>query len=217
MKNLVIAPIGNGNCVEFWVKDTQNFDLALLDYSEKGIIYKPNCKYYRHLKGYKWHMIKQFLPEVIDKYDTFFFPDDDIFCNTFTINNLFAFFNTHNFSLAQPSLTANSFFSWQITKRKGDNYRLVSHVEVMCPIMTKDTLKKLLHTFDINDSSWGIDLLWSHILDYKNIAIIDKVAVWHSQQIGSRDLYKKQITPKEDMEAIIKKYQLNKPFFIELK
>jgi hypothetical protein len=218
MKNLVIAPIGNDHTIHSWLMDgSANFDLCLLDYTEKGVTNKPKSKYYYHLKDFKWIMIKQILPNFIDKYDTFYFPDDDIICTTNCINKLFNYFNNTDFQLAQPSLTKNSSYSWEICKNAGISDRKTSHVEVMCPIMTKDTVQKLIHTFDLNKSSWGLDLLWSELLQYKNIGIIDAVKVHHSKKVGSGLLYTKlKNSPHADMNEIIKKYNIKSKFFINL-
>jgi hypothetical protein len=218
MKNLLIAPSGHDTVAKVWHSESKKYDIAILDYTKEGVKLPFKPKYIQQKQGFKWKLIKEFLtPEIIDKYDYFFFPDDDIIVNSEHINKLFEVFSKSGLQLAQPSLTVNSSCSWRITKRKGVGVRKTSHVEVMCPIMTKDAVKKLIHTFDINNSSWGIDLLWSHLLDYKGIGIIDTVSVYHSKPVGSRTLYSLlDKNPGIEMQEIIEKYKLKEPFFVEL-
>lgn len=217
MKCLVAAPIGHDHVIQDWVHGEVHFDLALLDYTAEGVKNPPVARYYKQLRSFKWHMLADFLPEVIDQYDYFWFPDDDIVTTTADINRLFELFAASPFVLAQPALTLNSFYSWRILLQKGKGYRRVSHVEVMCPIMTRDTVKKLLRTFKENQSSWGYDLAWTELLNRKNIGVLDQVAVWHSKPVGGRSLYQLLDSPAHlDRDQIIGKYDCKKPFFKEL-
>lgn len=217
MKCLVAAPIGHDHIIHHWVPGEAAFDLALLDYTPEGVVNRPLSTYYRHLRGFKWHMLADFLPEVIDEYDYFWFPDDDIATTTADINCMFRLFSSGPFVLAQPALTHNSYYSYRILLQKGGGFRRISHVEVMCPLMTRDTLKKLLSTFKENDSSWGYDLAWTELLGRKHIGVLDQVAVWHCKPIKGRSLYKLlQTSAEEERDAMITKYHCKKPYFKEL-
>lgn len=217
MNCLVAAPIGHDHVIHHWVQGKAAFDLALLDYTAEGVADRPASTYYRHLRGFKWHMLADFLPEVIDQYDYFWFPDDDIVSSAADINRMFGLFATGPYVLAQPALTHNSFYTWRALLQKGKGYRRVSHVEVMCPLMTRNTLKKLLCTFKENDSSWGYDLAWTELLGWKQIGVLDQVAVWHCKPIKGRNLYKLLKTPaEEECAAMVAKYHCKKPFFKEL-
>lgn len=217
MKCLVAAPIGHDHVIHHWVKGDVQFDLALLDYTTEGVANRPSSTFYRHLRGFKWHMLADFLPEVIDQYDYFWFPDDDIATTTADINRMFHLFSGGPFRLAQPSLSHNSYYSYRTLLQKGRGFRSVSHVEVMCPLMTRDTLKKLLCTFKENDSSWGYDLAWTELLGRKHIGVLDQVAVWHCKPIKGRSLYKLlKTSAEEERDAMVTKYRCKKPYFKEL-
>lgn len=217
MKCLVAAPIGHDHVIHDWVQGEAHFDLALLDYTADGVQNRPSSTYYQQLRGFKWHMLADFLPEVLDQYDYFWFPDDDIVTSTADINQMFKVFAGGPFILAQPALTHNSHHSWRVLLQKGTGYRRVSHVEVMCPLMTRETVKKLLSTFKENQSSWGYDLAWTELLGRKGIGVLDQVAVWHSKPVGGRSLYKLLQTPaQQECDAMVAKYHCKKPYFKEL-
>ena len=217
MKCLVAAPIGHDHVIHDWVQGEARFDLALLDYTAEGVKNPPATRYYQQLRGFKWHMLADFLPEVMDQYDYFWFPDDDIVTTTADINRMFDVFAAGPYVLAQPALTHNSFYTWRALLQKGKGYRRVSHVEVMCPLMTRATLKKLLATFKENESSWGYDLAWTELLNRKSIGVLDQVAVWHSKPVGGRSLYALLKVPASvECDAMVQKYGCKKPFFKEL-
>ena len=95
----------------------------------------------------------------------------------------------------------------------------------MCPVFKREALGKVLHTFTLNKSGWGLDAAWGHILREKKIAIIDSVGVYHDPWNESpkkpkgwfykkgpdqKDYYKKltalDVNPLEDFKKIINQY-----------
>ena len=226
---LVIAPSGNGSNIysSHWLKEPGEriFDVCLLHYHEDIVDSERPKKvdYFYHLKDYKYPMIHKLLTdihvELLHKYDYFFLIDDDIEICTREINQAFLTTAALNLQLAQPSLTKDSFCSWPFLKSKrGSFVRFVGEVEVMAPIFSKDTLNKCLHTFIENKSSWGMDTLWSYILNFPKdkIAVFDFIQMKHINPVGHGELYLKlKNKHRDEWKAIQTNYGLERHYFRE--
>ena len=219
-KNIVIAPCGNKAYLfkESWLKQKQEkqFDLCLLFYHEKINVPErySEVDFFFHLKGYKFHMIYELLtkihPEWLETYDYFYFLDDDIEIDTRQINAMFAFSRAFGIWISQASLTADSFCSWPMFKRKSNSFcRYVGQIEVMSPLFSSYGLKKCMETFISNQSSWGIDSVWSKLLGYPKdrLIVFGAVIKRHTLPVGVGELYQKLgISPKEEWFMVTDKY-----------
>jgi hypothetical protein len=120
-------------------------------------------------------------------YDYIMFPDDDLDMSWSDINTAFAVCREYGLQLAQPSLDPSGFVNY-LTTRQNTSYllRFVSMVEVMTPIFSRQALRACVHSFDLTASSFGIDYVWSKLVQgpQTKIAIIDKVAVRHTRPTG---------------------------------
>jgi hypothetical protein len=223
-RNILIAPCGNQSVLfkDSWLKysNEKQFDICLLFYHEQieqPPLYKA-VDYFFHLKHFKYHMIHELLtaihPEWLAQYDYFYFPDDDIEMDTRQINALFHLSHAHDTWISQASLTADSFCSWPFFKtRKGSFCRYVGQIEVMAPLFNSDSLIQCLPTFQLNKSSWGLDAVWSKILQYpeRNLVIFDAVAMKHTKRVGMGELYQiKGVDPYKDWVEITTAYQAKK-------
>lgn len=211
-KNLVISTVGKNSLHNEWLVGDPNFDLALICYEEVEELNLPTNHIY-HIKGnQKLPIIKKFIEtnlDFINKYDYIWMPDDDISCDASDINSLFEIHSEYKLWLSQPSLSG--FISHEITKHRPDFLlRYVNFVEVMCPMMTLNTFLALSHTFNLTESSWGIDFLWNKVLRYPEdkMAIIDKVIVKHTKVVGE-DYSRFIRSPALECGYIMKKYNLN--------
>lgn len=211
-KNLVISPTGNRSLFKNWISGNKDFDIVLLCYEDINIDLSHFTPYHHRFNGEKWHMIKKFVIENIDfilKYDYFWFPDDDIDTDSNSINKLFQIHKDYKLSISQPSILGSQ--SFDITK-KCDNcfLRYTNFVEVMCPMMNKQSLLLLFDSFDKSSSGWGLDLLWQKILNFpKNSAIIDEVSVTHTRKVGENYFEGRfKIKPGRDLKLIMKKFGL---------
>jgi hypothetical protein len=97
-------------------------------------------------------------PNTINKYDYFWFPDPDL--EFVKIDGMMDFVKENNLDLCQPALSMDSTASHSFLKTQHKGTRQVPFVEGQCPIFSKKALQKNLWTFDLNWSSFGIDLLW---------------------------------------------------------
>jgi len=228
-ENIVIAPCGNKSNMfnSEWLnqKEIKNFDLCLLFYHEKinePDLYK-DVDYFYHLKDFKYHMLYKLLNEVepgwIKQYKYFYFLDDDIKISTAGINKMFALSSVFDSWISQASLSQNSYCSWPMFKQEADSYcRFVGQIEVMAPLFNASALKKCLPSFIGNRSSWGIDSVWSKILDYTEdkLIVFDCVTMEHTKPVGEGELYQKiGIDPKEDWQNIVNEYGAKKQNYQE--
>jgi len=229
-RNIVIAPCGNKGYLfnEKWLEniESKGFELCLMFYHEQ--ISDPS-KYSRvdhffHLKDFKYHMLYNLLtnikPEWLDRYDYFYFLDDDIDMNTDEINLMFANVRAMDTDIAQASLSKDSFCSWPIFKNHPNCFcRFVGQVEVMAPLFSRKALKACLESFVGNRSSWGVDTVWTKILGEptNRLAVFDNVMMKHTLPVGGGELYTKLgVSPHDEWKAITEKYGSKKHYYTEL-
>lgn len=222
-RNLVVMPFGNTSLCSGWITDrtNRNFDVVLLGYhtiTDQKILNNEAVKIF-HYYSYKWWMIQDFFTQnknYLTDYDSFFFPDDDIEVTGQQINNLFECFDYMSLQLAQPSLTHDSYMSWKVLRhKKFSGLRYVTTVELMCPMMKQQALEKLMPTFKLTKSGWGIDLLWGkqgqEHFGKNKIAVLDIIRVKHSKPVGGGELYTKLDKPaKVEEDNVRRAYNLLK-------
>jgi len=222
-KNIVVAPCGNKSHLfhDAWLKDKaqRNFDICLLFYHEN--IDNPDkykeVDFFYHLRDFKYHMLYELFtkihPEWLEQYDYFYFLDDDIYIETKEINQMFLLSQSMGSWISQASLTNDSFCSWPMFKQKKNSFcRFVGQIEVMAPLFNSDSLRKCLPSFIGNKSSWGVDSVWSKILDYpqNKLIVFDIVTMRHTLPVGGGELYQKIKTPHEEWEKITKAFGARK-------
>lgn len=137
----------------------------------------------------KFHAAKLFIEqlELLPCYDGFLFLDGDISFAGRAMETLLETAHSEGFALAQAGLTADSYYSWEVTlARPAFRYRETSFVEVMAPYFSSRSLAATIHTFDQSISSHGLDRVWPHLLDGQRIGVIDAVTMRHSQPINRR-------------------------------
>jgi hypothetical protein len=174
------------------------YDLFTIDYETDGT--------------YKYHGIKNLInsKDLLNKYDYFWFPDYDVEINDLELHNLVKLAKIYNFALCQPSVSHDSYLTWDITRHVPNSIvRESNFVEVGCPLFTQSFLKEVIWTFDINYSSWGLDYLWVSLSGNNKLGIIDLVQVQHRKPITSHTwILPNGKTPLDEMNDIIKKYNL---------
>lgn len=191
---LIIARVGDDSLHPNWLQDDQpNFDLFLSYFGDEADRYKEQATFYEQQKGGKWPKIGELIDqywELINTYDAVWFPDESVLANAKTINRLFALFDGHQLSLAQPAFSLDSFFSQAVLlRKKACHLRYVNFVDVTAPIMSQAALKKTKATFSESPSGWGLNRLWSSLLPNKmrdKIAIIDDTPVTITRPAASQ-------------------------------
>lgn len=217
-KSLVIVRAGDQSLHPGWIEGShRDFDLLVSYYGTTPDLYKDQADHYEMRRGPKWSCIADLLaerPELLDRYQSFWFPDDDIFATTDTLNRMFALFHGFELALAQPALTPDSYHSWPFLLQRSEYVlRFSNFVEVMVPIFDRAALQACLPTFSESRSGWGLDWLWPRRCPRPEaIAIIDATPVRHTRPVGG-NLYSNNPTldPREDERRLVEQYGLT-PF-----
>ena len=189
----------------------KSFDIIVIDYESKKGESKAHEKnvslVYESEGGYKFNNIKKCIQKenLLQKYKYFWFPDWDLEINKDDFNDLFSLTEKHGFLLSQPSLSWDSFFSWKVTVHSPTfEARATGFVEIMCPLFYKSFLEKVMFSLDMNYSGWGLDLLWSKILEKEKIGIIDKIIIKHKRPVSSHEWkLPNNKTAREEMDYIL--------------
>ena len=147
----------------------------------------PDSLYFHYFKGGKWSGIYdlfQTYPDLIDSFDYFWFVDDDIRASCQTAADFIKIVKENSFQLAQPALTADSYWAHRITlENRGLLYRHTNLVELMMPIMHRDVVRRALPLFKGRDAAMGIDFMWHQLTNdpARDVAIIDATPMQHSR------------------------------------
>lgn len=216
-KNLVVLRAGDGSLHRGWIAGPhRDFDLFISYYGKVPDQFQADAEYYEHRPGPKWSCIAELLaehPTLLDRYEAFWFPDDDLSATTDTLNRMFALFHGFALSLAQPALTHDSYFSWNtLLQQPAWTLRYVGFVEVMAPLFDRQALKTCVATFAQSRSGWGLDLVWPTQVGKGRtdaIAILDATPVKHTRPLGG-DLYRNnpELAPQRDVERLLALYGL---------
>lgn len=91
--------------------------------------------------------------------------------------------------------------------------RYLSAVELMCPVMHQAAVLELLPTFSLNESGWGIDILWGEMIRKKfgpkSIAVFDLLSAKHTKPVGKGELYNKLGKSSfQERDEIFEKYNI---------
>lgn len=217
-RNLVVLRAGDRSLHGQWIAGAvRDFDLCISYYGNEPDRYRADTPLWEARKGPKWSCIGEMLeaqPALLERYDAFWFPDDDLAVETVTINRMFALFRGFALALAQPALTRESFHAHpMLLQRPGHVLRHTGFVEVMAPIFDRDALRACLPSFGRSRSGWGLDFVWPRLVGAErrmDIAILDATPVWHTRPLGG-ELYRNhpEMNPARDIERLILEYDLS--------
>ena len=188
--NLLIVRAGDSSLHQNWMGANQNFDIIISYYGCNSLIYKDQSLRVDH-KGSKWQGLHLTMndPRVNwQDYEYICFPDDDLDSTCENLNSFFSIVHDLNPILSQPALTKDSYFSHDILlQRDNVKYRKVDFIEVMTPCFRRDFLFSAKHTFAENISGWGLDYLWSSMIDHKteDMIVVDETPVKHTRPVGN--------------------------------
>jgi hypothetical protein len=217
MPNVVILPVGNQSLTNQWPTHSRNFDLITFNY-DPSIIKDSYSNLSFAINDYKYPALYTLFndhPELLSKYDTFWFPDDDLLIDTHEVNKLFSIFINSNMELAQPSVHPSTYLThhWYLRTNSKFKKRHSNFIEIMCPLFSKTKLIECLPTFNTNSSGYGIELLWD--INPINSYVIDEVSVKHIRQVRTSRFYKKlqtdSVDESEELRVILDKLGINSP------
>lgn len=213
-RRLVIVRAGHSSLHQQWFANfTGDREFDLLVYAYQGDVAAHGgdlVDLYAFAPGKKFKALKPLLednPWLYEAYDSFWLVDDDIQTTAADINRLFGQFEAVNATLAQPALTQNSYYSYIVVMQNPyTHYRQTNFVEVMCPVLGARTLREFVQFFDVTESGWGIDNIWSHahVSAGLPLYIFDDIAVRHTRPVFGGDAYKGLDHPWQETEPLLR-------------
>lgn len=191
MNNLIISRSGNNSLHNNWLNGKyQNFDLIITYFNEDEPSTIKEIKDSKKIVGPKWGGLFDYISKnksILDQYDYFCFPDDDLSFDSDTISNYFDILKILDADLAQPSLDKESFFSYPITLHHPCFARKTNYVELMIPTFSRKFLKEVYKQWEGVNTGWGMDCDWYYqlkSLNFNDPYIIDAIQVTHTRPVG---------------------------------
>ncbi len=216
-RHLVVLRAGDRSLHPQWLAGPdRDFDLYISYYGTTPGRYQADADHYEARRGPKWPRIGELLkrnPQLIEDYESFWFPDDDLAADTASIDRMFAFFRAYELCLAQPALTSDSYYTWDtLLQDKRCHIRYAGFVEIMAPIFSREALRVCAPTFEESRSGWGLDWVWPALCreaGLGRIAIIDSTPVHHTRPVGG-ELYRNHpdMNPRADAARVLQAYGL---------
>ena len=191
-RNLVVVRAGDASLHRGWIAGPQapEFDLIVSYFGDDPTAYRSPAERRVDFKGGKWNGIADLFardPDLLNEYDYFWLPDDDIETDTATVNGIFAAMREHGLDLAQPSLTVDSHYTYlSFLKCAPFAVRYTSAVEIMAPCVRASLLRKALPFVANSPSGWGLDAVWTRLGEEnaRRSAILDLWSVKHTRPVG---------------------------------
>jgi hypothetical protein len=197
--------------------DARNWDIVVNYFGDDPDKYKQPDVVRIDSKGPKWPALQELIqshPEFISDYEYIWLPDDDLLATKTDVNRLFDLVKSYKLEVAQPALTWDSYYSHITTLRNSmTKIRFTNYVEVMAPCLCSAMLRKALPLFNSNLSGWGLDYLWSALVEdpLNDIAIIDEVTVRHTRPVGGPNyklLRETGVSPWDELRILCKAHGL---------
>ncbi|WP_194539865.1 DUF707 domain-containing protein [Pseudovibrio japonicus] len=170
-----------------------------------------------HFVGGKWTGIFSFFrtyPEVLNKYEYFWFPDDDIQTTPEDADRFLEIVKREGFQLAQPALEPDSYYAHRITLANPLlSFRRTNFVELMMPILHRDLLLKVLPLFEGRHFAQGLDYMWHQLSrnPERDVAIIDETPMGHRrprQVCLKGNMSKMQVDMMSEREATFRELNI---------
>jgi len=149
-RRLVVVRAGDSSLHPTWLQgpDSPEFDLVVSYYGDDAARYRSQVENRIDRKGGKWDGLAALFasrPDLLDAYDYFWLPDDDIAADTRTINGIFDAMAANALELAQPSLTLDSYYTYITYLRcRGFALRYSTAIEIMAPCLSSGLLRRVL-------------------------------------------------------------------------
>ena len=198
MPNRVLAVVrcGDSSLHGTWSTPERDFDVAVSYFGKDELKQFPEASHVHRYKGGKWDGLYDFFaqnPQVLDQYDYFWLPDDDVRSSAADVNRFIQIAIEHGLQVSQPTLTLQSDYSHLITVHHPDFLlRYTNFVEIMVPLLTSDLMKRTLKRMENSMSGFGFDFIWPSWTEEpsRQVAIVDAVQVHHARKRADGELIK---------------------------
>lgn len=217
-RNLVLARVGDRSLHRHWLIDggERSWDLQLNAYGNGAAQLEDQDLPTVIDHGTKLDSIARHLrahPQLLEQYDYVLLPDDDLLMSAGDIDRVFAIMREHDLTVAQPSLTIDSFIDYAIFLHCPQfKLRYTNYLEGMACCFKASYLRELLPLFERYVSGWGISHVWTLLMPdpaYR-AAIIDEVPMTHTRKHHSGPLYRqfaaRGVDPYAEMRQLMASY-----------
>jgi hypothetical protein len=191
-RNLVLARVGAHSLHRRWIGTdaSRNWDLRLVPYQPVGDQADLDCVVGDVVPGPKWTGLREALRawDGWRDYDAVWMPDDDLDTTAEDIDLLFDVAAGAGLDLFAPALDDASHYAHFDTRRNPRFFgRWTGFVEIMMPGFSRAALERLLPTLDESETGWGwgLDSVWPKLLGYRDVGVVDAVAVTHTRPVGA--------------------------------
>lgn len=190
-------PSGPNSVFETWGDySNHNFDLAVLQWNDGDPL--PNSEHAKYIQrgaGQKFHLINRFNEENdLSMYEYIACIDDDCIASADTYAKMFDYCKEHDFDVAQPALTAESYIAHiPTTQITSASHHTTDTVEIMCPVFSQRCWPEASALFGMLPDGTGheLEVYWRIIFESDDgttkyggkVGIIDKTPVFHSRPI----------------------------------
>ena len=117
-----------------------------------------------------------------------FLLDADIELPGFSESRLLSQLRSIDINCVQYSLSDDSYASHRFHKHSGKpGLRRVNFVEVMAPIFTNRSVDRVLETFPMAISTWGLDFAWMKIFSGNKMYVLDSEIMVHLGKPDTKD------------------------------
>jgi GR25 family glycosyltransferase involved in LPS biosynthesis len=214
-KNVVFIPFNNEVNIIF--DKRPNFITVVMCFShEKPVPKFPYlvdyfCAVQTECKGDLMQYQIEILNNIIKDYNFVAMYDDDIKIKVSEIEKLFEIAQEKKLDLFAPSLSSDSYHTYDVTLNKGSGIRLVKWVEIMMPHFSRRFIEQFkLHLKNLSQynfkTSYGFDLfLFPEILEEirGNCAIVDDIIAKHNREITSdKKTFSNGLTALQEMKLV---------------
>lgn len=214
-RNLVVVRAGDTSLHPQWLlTGERNWDLAVSYYGKHPERYIGQYDILHQCRGTKFPGLNDFIlnnSDVINSYEFIWFPDDDLLTTGRNINEFFDICRRLRLAVAQPALTPNSHYTWDITlERPALAARLTNFVEIMAPCFAVAELPLFGQIFSENTSGYGYEFLWYRLGQQygydERFGIVDRTPVYHTRAVGGAA--GATVDPLEEQRQLFLKYGL---------
>lgn len=222
-RNIVVVRASDRSLHGAWLEGARagHYDLIVSYFGSDPERFRNPEEHRVDFRGGKWDGIHALFaqdPGLVERYDYFWFPDDDIEASSAGIAEMFRLMAEHNLALAQPALTHDSYFSFLLFLQcPSFRLRYANVIEIMVPCLRRDILRIVLPLFRDSRTGFGLDFVWTRLLsdNRRKAAVLDCITVRHTRPVGGGELHKKaggsgQPGPVEQ-ERTLSRFRLKRP------